>query len=205
MIIGITGGIGTGKSQVAQILSTCSGYPICNADTLAHEVYLPGTDAWEKIVEIFGRHVLDKQGRIDRGLLGAIVFSEQKKLQILSDIVHPPLISLIKKLVDDARNHRSGLIVDAALIYELGLEGIFDQVWVVDASEEDVVPRVARRSLLDATEVQQRIRAQLSPEEKKQRADVIISNNQGILNLAGLVEKAWQKSVKDWGNERKNV
>jgi len=190
-IIGITGVMGSGKSEAAMALAKITGYSICNADTLAHQTYRPGSQAYQRIVDLFGPAIVDSRGEIHRAALGVIVFSDAEKLAQLCRVVHPPLLKMIRQEIVAAKKAGRGMILDAALLYELALEGDCDYVWVVDAPAEVLYERVAKRSGISPAEAEKRIAAQASADAKKRRADRVILNDRDIRHLSAQLEEAW--------------
>ena len=176
-VIGLTGGIGTGKSSVAGFFRE-KGVPVIDLDEIVHELQRPGKQVYRRIVEEFGESILNSDGTINRKLLGKIVFSDRSKLEKLNSIVHP---AVIEKLKDILMKYQSAgqemLVVEVPLLYEVGLEKLFDHVVVVYAPEEIQIERIMKRDGLSREEALSRIRNQLSIEEKRRRADVVIDNS----------------------------
>jgi dephospho-CoA kinase len=191
-IIGITGVMGSGKSEAAMALAKITGFGICNADTLAHETYRAGSEVWQQIVGIYGPQIVDAEGEIDRATLGAIVFSDIESLHHLCRIVHPPLLVRIRHEITAAKSAARGMILDAALLYELGLEDDCDQVWVIDAPREVLYKRLAKRSGISPAEAERRIAAQASADVKKGRADRVIINDGDLQKLVAQLTQAWK-------------
>lgn len=177
VIIGLTGGIASGKSSVSRILADL-GAVIIDADHTARQVVRPGEPAWHEIRRVFGAGVLKPDGQLDRAGLGAIVFADPKARRKLNDIVHPRVIGQIEKEISRERDRGSRVvIVDAPLLLETGMEGMVDQVWVVAVTEETQIQRLMARDGLNREEACQRIKSQMPLAEKLQKADRIIDNN----------------------------
>ena len=199
-VVGLTGGIGTGKTEVAGILREL-GAQILSADHLAHETYLPGTTGWEKIVEEFGRQVLAPGGEIDRKALGAMVFQDAARLGRLNAIVHPltrELIALrLRRLSDE--DCRVAVVEVALLVEAIRMDvawtALIDEVWVVVAPEDLVVERAVSRGGLDAEAVRARVHAQATQDERREIADVIIENDGRLELLRNRVEGLWQERL----------
>lgn len=185
--IGLTGGIGSGKSTVAQYLRQ-RGYQVIDADQLAHRALNPGTDTFKKIVDFFGKGILSKDGAVDRKKLGALVFNDPTKLARLESIVHP----FVQLEAERERKKLSGThefaFYDVPLLFEKKLEKKFDQVWVVTVEEETQISRLKKRNSWSDDEIRSRISAQLPLSEKVARADVVIRNNGTVAELEERVE-----------------
>ena len=195
-VIGLTGGIGTGKTQVSDILASL-GAAIVNADQVGHEAYLPDTRTWHDIVAAFGRGVLSESGEIDRGKLGGIVFSDPDAMKRLNSITHPRIFEMIRERIGDLdREGATIVVVEAALLIEANWTPLVDQVWVVTSEEEDVVSRLAARNNLNEESVRARIASQMPQAERVKHADVIISNEGDLAQLGSRVKKAWQEGAQ---------
>lgn len=175
-VIGLTGGIATGKSTASQLLKEM-GHIIIDADLIAREVVEPGQIAYRDIVESFGTKILDSRGVIDRKKLGGVVFSNYEKLSELNEIVHPQVKLRVKELIDSYRNQGKTLVFfDCPLIYESNLENFVDEVWLIYSNEDIQIARILKRDHLTEGEAKMRICAQLSIEEKRKLAHVTIEN-----------------------------
>src|SRR5919108_2092062 len=135
-VIGLTGGIGTGKSTVTRVLEDL-GAAVIDADKVGHQIYLPDLPAWREIVETFGAQVLDADRAIDRQALGKIVFADPEALRALNRIVHPKMFDRMLELITEmrARGGMKAIVVEAAVLIEANWMPLVDQVWVVVASE----------------------------------------------------------------------
>jgi dephospho-CoA kinase len=192
-VIGLTGGIGTGKSTVSQYLSEL-GAAIIDADKLGHEVYLPNTESWRDLVKTFGKEILTPANKIDRKKLATIVFNNPEKLQQLNAIVHPRMFAIAKQRIED--NRRKGtkvVILDAPILFETNWTPLVEEVWVVVANEANVVKRAVARSGLTEEQVRLRIRSQMSNEERIQRAQAVIHNDGTAEDLRKKVNELWQR------------
>ena len=189
--IGLTGGIGSGKSAVSNILRDL-GVCVIDADAVAHEVYRPGSEGWREVVAAFGREIIGPAGEIDRRKLGALVFGGGADVERLNSIVHPRTRELVVERLGIARlAGKTAAVVEAALLFEAGWDDMFDEVWVVTAPEETVVGRVAAARGTDAESVRSRMRAQMSNEDRLSRADVTIDNSHTLDDLEARVAEAW--------------
>ncbi len=192
LTVGLTGGIGSGKSTVAEILGSL-GALVIDADRVGHEVYLPGTPGWQQVVDAFGPGVVATDGTVDRKALGAIVFADAGALARLNAIVHPLIREAVQMRVEKARAEAPSrpVIIEAAVLIEARWYELVDEVWVVVASPETVIRRVTASRPLDAAAVQARIAAQLSDAERRQVADVVIVNDGSRDDLRRRLEGLW--------------
>ena len=197
IVIGLTGGIGTGKSEVSRILRDL-GAAIIDADKVGHEAYLPNSEAWTAVVEAFGREVLQPNQEIDRKKLGSIVFGNPDALATLNGIMHPIMYGMIEERIDALREgEAAGVVVEAAILIEANWTPLVDEVWVTVAPEEEVIRRVQARNNQSPEQIRSRIRAQLSQEERERRADVVIANDGDLRQLRDTVEDLWNSRVKE--------
>jgi len=179
-VIGVTGGIASGKSMVAQILREF-GAEVIDADLVGHEIMEPGLPAYNEVVGHFGREILDNSGRVSRRVLGNIVFSDPKQLEALNRITHPRIYEGIKEMVVGLRQSQvcDLVVIEAALLFEIGLDRLVDEVWTVEAHPTVQVERLMQRNNITEEQALQRICAQLPSEERISRADRVILNNDG--------------------------
>jgi dephospho-CoA kinase len=192
--IGLTGGIGCGKSVAAQMMALKSALLI-DADRLAREVVEPGKPAWEEIVKWLGRDILMEDGTLDRRRLGEIVFGDEKKLQKLNAIVHPHISALFsEKSSGFALSHPERIQVwEVPLLFEVGMQKKVDYVVVIAASRENQVQRLMARDYLSKEEILKRINSQLPLREKISAADFVIYNDGTEEQLQEQVDLLWQK------------
>jgi len=186
IIIGITGGIASGKSVVADFFIN-KGVPVVNADKIGHKILRVETIK-DRIISCFGDSIL-KDGDIDRKKLGKIVFQDKQKLHELNAIVHPPLINEILKRIDE--NSDPVLAIDAALLLQWNMNEICDQVILVTASEKTRIERLMQHTNLSYEEAQNRIRAQ--QEFSDEDVDFIIKNDNSIEDINAQVEFVWKQ------------
>ncbi|MBM3926249.1 MAG: dephospho-CoA kinase [SAR202 cluster bacterium] len=200
-VIGLTGGIGTGKSAVAQILQEL-GAVLISADRLGHEAYKPNTETWRKVVDAFGPQVAAPSGEIDRRRLGAIVFADPKALKKLNAIVHPQIRRLAEQKLEELRKQKiDTIVVEAALLFEAGWDSLVDEVWVTYAPEDIVLKRLQVRDGLTKQEVQNRIKSQIPFDERAKRSSVIINNSGTPEQLREQVLKLWVSRQKEGTNK----
>lgn len=195
-VIGLTGPIGAGKNEVARLLAK-AGATVIEVDQVAHELYLRDYSLWQKLVESFGAVILKKGGAIDRQKLGAIVFADPKKLKQLNKLVHPVLKKEVGRKIRDLVNGTLGtghgkriIVVNAALLKEIGLIPLVDEVWSVTASEKVRLARLLKKGLLKK-QASERMKAQPSAASFKRIADEIIENNGSLPDLKKLVSLAF--------------
>lgn len=179
-IIGLTGGIGTGKSTVSDYLKK-KGYTIIDADKLAREIVLPGSQVLQRLVQAFGEEILLPGGELNRKLLGSMVFGNPEKKALLDKITHGEICGRIEAAVKGFSGE--ALVIDAPLLFETGLSRLATEVWVVDAEDEIRIERVRRRDGMSREETERRIAAQLSREEKWKRADRLLDNSGTVEEL----------------------
>ena len=191
IVVGLTGGIASGKSTAARYLEE-RGATVIDADKLGHRAYDPGTPGFDKVAAAFGPEVVSG-GRIDRKALGAKVFGDPAQLERLTDIVWPEILGLAKVEIDAARKNGSDVVVlEAAVLLEAGWETEVDEVWVVTVGPEVAVARASARDGVDAAAVQARIDAQLSNAERTAKADTVIENAGTLPELQDSLDAAWQ-------------
>jgi dephospho-CoA kinase len=190
-VIGLTGGIGSGKSTVSQFLAEL-GAVIIDADKIGHEAYQPNTDTWWELIKAFGKQILAADNTIDRKKLGTIVFSNPESLEKLNSIVHPKIFQITKKQIEKA--HRRGVkvvILDAPVLFEANWGQLVDEVWVLAADEANVIRRATARTGLPEEQIRSRIRSQMPDEERVKRADVVIHNDGTLEDLRAKVKELW--------------
>ncbi|MGL4820253.1 MAG: dephospho-CoA kinase [Bacilli bacterium] len=176
-IIGLTGGIATGKTTVTALFRE-EHVPIVDADVIAREIVAPGMPALKEIVLAFGEAMLNPDGTLNRPALGAVVFSSEKQRHTLNRIMHPKIRDEMKRQIREHEiNGASMCILDVPLLFENHLEGLVDEVVVVYTNETTQRERLMKRNAFSEEEANKRIRSQMAIEEKKKRADVIIDNS----------------------------
>lgn len=196
MVIGLTGGIGTGKSEVARILKDL-GAVIINADQVGHRAYTPHTEAWNEIVKAFGEGILQPNGEIDRKQLGAIVFGDPGQLARLNQIMHPRMARMVSEEIEKLREEgAAAVVVEAAVLIEAGWDQLVDEVWTTESPEETVVDRLIARNGLNRAEVVKRIQAQMSSEARSARSQVVVGNSADLASLKNTVRNLWETRVK---------
>ena len=209
MIIGLTGGIASGKTTVARFLEEL-GARVISADDISREIMQKGKPVWQKIIKEFGNKILKESGEIDRFRLGKMVFRDNKKLRLLEKITHPHIIAEMKRRVIEIQQESKNkwqtekndkiiekpvIILEIPLLFEAGLTEMVDQVWVVFVDCETQLERIINRDGLNKKEARQRIQAQIPLARKKELADVVIDNRDSQIELRQKVSEVWQQKI----------
>lgn len=190
--VGLTGGIGSGKSTVAGYFMGKGAY-VVDFDRLAHQTQDPGSPAWDQIVKSFGKDVLNNDGTVNRSRLGEIVFGDREKLHILNDIVHPAVLMKWREHVDDILKRRSDAVViaDIPLLIETGWQDFFDVVILVHVSPDVQVSRIMARNGCSRREALDRVDSQMPIDDKIVYADFVIHNETSLRDTARRVDEIW--------------
>lgn len=189
--VGLTGGIGAGKSEVSRLLASY-GAVIVDADKIAREVVEPGTPGLAAVVEEFGTEILTPTGTLDRPKLGAVVFGDPEKLKALNAIVHP-LVGARSAELEAAAGQDAVVVHDVPLLTENGLAPLYDLVIVVDATPEAQLDRLVRLRGMNADEAKARMGAQASREQRLAVADIVIDNDGPLDALEPQVREVWER------------
>ncbi|OXS36117.1 dephospho-CoA kinase [Streptomyces sp. XY006] len=192
--VGLTGGIGAGKSEVSRLLVAC-GAVLIDADRIAREVVAPGTPGLAAVVEAFGEEILTEDGSLDRPRLGSIVFADPAKLAALNAIVHP-LVGARSRELEEAAAEDAVVVHDVPLLTENGLAPLYDLVIVVDASPETQLDRLVRRRGMTEEDARARMAAQASGEQRRAIADIVIDNDVPLEELERRVKDVWAELVR---------
>ncbi len=193
-VIGLTGGIGAGKSEAAKVLAEL-GAAVIDADAEGHRAYAKGTIGWRRIVEIFSPDLLNDDGEIDRGRLGALVFASPQALAWLNAAIHPLIRQQASRAINERRDAGCpAAVIDAALLYQAGWDDLTDEVWAVSASPAAVVERLRARGL-SPEEIRRRMEAQGRVELLLTRADVLIDNSGSIEELRARIRQLWEERI----------
>ncbi|MFF7631690.1 dephospho-CoA kinase [Kitasatospora sp. NPDC008050] len=195
--IGLTGGIGAGKSAVAKLL-VAHGAVLVDSDRIAREVVAPGTPGLAAVVAEFGSGVLGPDGALDRPALGAVVFADPERLAALNAIVHP-LVRARSAELEAAAEPDAVVVHDVPLLAENGLQGLFDQVVVVDADEQVRLARLVELRGMAEQEARARMAAQATREQRLAVADLVVENNGTEAELAERVTALWQRLTSTAG------
>lgn len=188
-ILGLTGGIATGKSTVVKIFHQL-GFPVVDADEIARQVVEPDTPGLQAVVSFFGHEVLTAEGRLNRKQLGAIIFADKQKRATLNQLLAPYIQTAILKEIEAKKTTASLVIVDIPLLFEAGYERYMDQVAVVYVPEAMQLQRLMTRDQLTESAAFQRIRSQWPIEKKRALADIVFDNQQD--------QKQTRKTIRDW-------
>jgi len=189
-VIGLTGNIATGKSVVRKMLEHLGAYTI-DADALSHRVISKGAPGYQPVLDKFGTWLLDKDGQIDRGKLGRLVFADGQALAQLEDIIHPYVVQAVDVLIKRSTQHV--IVVEAIKLLESDLRSHVDAIWVTDAPQAIQIERLVRKRGLSQDEAVQRIHSQSAQKEKLASAKVIVSNNGSYDELWKQVNEAWKR------------
>lgn len=190
-VIGLTGGIASGKSTVSSIIREL-GARIIDVDIISRGVVAKGEIAYNKIVQSFGADILLPDGEINRKKLGSIVFSDREKLELLNSITHPEITERVKKELETIRSSGAkAAVVDAAILIEMNLHKLTDSVWLVVVDRESQIKRLMERDKFSCREALNRINSQFSDEERAKYADVIIDNNRPLEEVRKTIVELW--------------
>ena len=192
-VIGLTGGIASGKSTVTTFFRDRE-VPVIDADLLGHKTYEPGTGTFDAVVAAFGRDIVAPDGTIDRRALGSKVFGRPDELKRLTDIVWPGIRRLASEALSELEVAGNRLaVLEAAVLLEAGWEDLVDEIWVTVVDPDIAVARLRDRNNLDEDAARARIASQLSNAERIARADVVIENNGTLDELQQRVRQAWEE------------
>lgn len=198
-VLGLTGGIASGKSSVSKLLMELGAHVI-DADKIAREIVEPGRKALELIIEEFGFSVLNMNGTLNRKFLGDIVFNSPDKLAILNRITHPEIKKITNEKIGSIRRSsgESVVVIDAAVLLESGMDEFTDEVWLVYVDYDTQLKRLMARDNIDIFEAEARIKSQMPVEEKIIRSDKIIDNTKDLQFTKVQVENLWH-DIKNSG------
>ncbi|GGV62431.1 MULTISPECIES: dephospho-CoA kinase [Streptomyces] len=192
--VGLTGGIGAGKSEVSRLLVEY-GAVLIDADRVAREVVAPGTPGLAAVVEAFGPEILAPDGSLDRPRLGALVFNDPDKLALLNSIVHP-LVGARSRALEQAAAEDAVVVHDVPLLTENGLAPLYDVVVVVDVAPETQLDRLVRLRGMTEEDARARMAAQATREERRKIADIVIDNDVPLEQLRRRVREVWEELVR---------
>lgn len=192
MIIGLTGGIASGKSTVSNILKG-AGACVIDADQIVHQLLARNQLVRKQVVDYFGPSIVSAAGGIDRTLLGEIIFGDDDKRKQLEQIIHPLVIREMETQLANHQEREKHIILDIPLLYETKLDYLVEQVWVVYVEPEVQLQRLLNRGQLSKAEAIKRIKTQLPLSEKKEMADLVIDNNGSRRELKAKVLEHWRE------------
>jgi dephospho-CoA kinase len=195
-VIGLTGGIASGKSTAARYLES-KGALLIDADLLGHQAYEPDTGAYKAIIDTFGPGVVAEDRSIDRKALGGEVFGKPERLKQLTDIVWPEIRRLAEAQIAAYRTTEpeAPVVLEAAVLFEAGWEDAVEEIWVVVVDPDIAIERAMERDNVPAELVQKRIDAQLSNDERKAKADVAIDNSTDLATFLVELDRLWNDLV----------
>jgi dephospho-CoA kinase len=196
MIIGLTGGIASGKSTAAKFLGS-KGASVIDCDVLGHRAYEPHTQAFREVVETFDDEVVGADGMIDRKVLGGKVFGNPEALNQLTSILWPEIRRMAEAEIVQLRdtNPDTHVVLEAAVLFEAGWEDAVDEIWVAVVDVETAVSRAMERDGADEAAIRKRIDSQLSNDERRRRADIVIDNNRNEAALRIRLEAEWHRVI----------
>ena len=199
LVIGLTGGIASGKSTISSILKAV-GWPVIDADLIARQIVMPGSKGLEQIVNRFGPQMLNSDGTLDREKLGKTVFDDPKKLSDLDKIEHPLIQEAIDSQLDEfKKQHLPVVVLDVPLLFETGMDEECDLTVLAVVDQATQLKRLMKRDQISKMDAVKKISSQMSLKEKMQRADVIIDNNgtleQTRSQVAELVDRVSQHQL----------
>jgi dephospho-CoA kinase len=202
ILVGLTGGVATGKSTVANMFGRC-GAVVIDADQLAREVVTPGKPAWREIVRTFGKDVLNPDRTINRQALGSIVFSHPTKRRRLEHIIHPRVAREQQRLTSQAakKDPHAVVIYDVPLLFEADIDKRVDKIIVVTADQKTQIARLRKRNGLSRSEALRRIRSQLPLSRKVRMADILIDGTLPLTRCRKGVQEAFMNLSKSTSSE----
>ncbi|MBL7151772.1 MAG: dephospho-CoA kinase [Candidatus Omnitrophica bacterium] len=192
IILGLTGSFGSGKSTVAGILRSC-GAEIIDADKIAHRCYRPQSNAYKKIINLFGRRIMGGDKKINRRKLAGMVFADKGLLKKLNRIVHPQVKAIISSRIRQSK--KKAVVIDAPLLIEAGLQRVVDKLIVVTLDRQKQLARMKKRDALSPAEIRKRVRAQIPLQRKAVLADFIIDNSGTREETKRQVKRIWKKII----------
>ncbi|MGA5551417.1 dephospho-CoA kinase [Streptomyces pseudogriseolus] len=194
LTVGLTGGIGAGKSEVSRLLVEC-GAVLIDADRIAREVVEPGTPGLAAVAQAFGEEILAEDGSLDRPRLGALVFGDPEKLATLNSIVHP-LVGARSRELEEAAPEDAVVVHDVPLLTENGLAPLYDVVIVVDAGTRTQLDRLVRLRGMSEADARARMAAQATRAQRRAIADIVIDNDVPLDALERRVKEVWADLVR---------
>ena len=192
LVLGLTGGIATGKSTVASMLADL-GARVISADAVVHELLKHGTPVWREVVAEFGEEIVDSNGEIDRAKLGRIVFGDPEKRGRLESIIHPRVLAYLSEQAEEFRKSGQGvLVIEIPLLAEVSAFDLVDKVLVVTAEQETQIGRLEKRSGISSEEALRRITSQMPLSKKVEYGDWVVSTDESLRSTKAQVYKVWK-------------
>ena len=197
VVIGLTGGIASGKSTAAGHLKKLGAHVI-DADLLGHRAYDPETRAYAAVVHAFGGDIVDVNGKIDRKILGAKVFGDPQNLERLTNIVWPEIRLMAQAEIEEVltKDPSRIIVLEAAVLFEAGWEDVVEEIWVVSLDRDAARQRAGTRDGVDEAAVQKRIDAQMANSERVKRGEVIIDNSGSVADLLAQLDIQWRRITR---------
>jgi len=196
LVIGLTGGIASGKSTISSFLQEL-GAVIIDADALARQVVKPGKKAWLQIRKHFGSQIIKEDQTIDRKKLAEIVFNNPGERKVLNAIIHPEVIKMTRDLIKKYKQNTTIplIVVDAPLLIEAGMTTVVDEVWVINVDEEKQIERIMKRDKISRQKALSRISSQMPTREKLKYADRIINTNVSLEETFKQLKQIWDDII----------
>lgn len=197
-VIGLTGGIGSGKSTVSRMLRGL-GAKIIDADQVAREVVEKGKPALKEIAETFGEETLLEDGSLNRKKLGSIIFNDEEKRLKLNEITHPRIIEAINNKIENCKANKCTdvVVLDCALLFEMNMDDLVEESWLVSLDKDTQIRRIMARDELSKADAKKRIEAQMPLEEKVEKATRIIDNSSAVNETHKQVMEIWDQAVRE--------
>jgi dephospho-CoA kinase len=196
IIIGLTGGIGSGKTEAGRILESLGAVHI-DADAISRALTSPEGEALPEIREAFGDSVFNVDGSLDRHALAAAVFENPDRRRALEAILHPRVQRRALEMIDRARrNGAAAVVLDVPLLFETGMDAVCDVTWVVEANPQERVRRIMARGGLTEEEIASRVKNQMSDEDRAARAGKVVKNDGSVEKLAGELTNLYHQLIK---------
>ena len=194
ILIGLTGGIASGKSTVIQYIRY-QGYPVIDADKLGHKVLEPGNRGYSKVIEKFGKGILNKDKTVNRLILGGIVFSDPSKLKALNEISHPIIAEMVLKEFKTitSKDSKGIVFLEAALLVEANWYNMCHLIWVVTLESVEAIRRLQKRDGMSELEARSRLESQLTTKERLVYADVVLHNDGSRKDLLSQTQQALEE------------
>ncbi|MBQ9992881.1 MAG: dephospho-CoA kinase [Firmicutes bacterium] len=197
LVIGITGNSGSGKSLACRKLEAL-GAKNLNADEIYNGLLQPNSPMMQQIICAFGKEFVNEEGTLNRKLMGQLIFNDKDKRELLNRITHPGIVKEIQSRITAMAAHKVRIVaVEAALLFESGMDKFMDEVWVIDATYEDKLKRIVKRDGLSLEEAAQRLLSQADPLALRQNANRYIVNDGSAKDLEQIIENELNRLLKE--------